>query len=343
MAIVSAFAGQAAMAVNGVKLVQELEARGAELAKKVDELEALREVGEAVSSSLDVDQRARHHRHARRRALGDRRRLDHGVRRAGPLLPGAQRLPDGARRRRAAAGRSGSTSTRPWSAAPPGSAGRSPCRTWRRSTSTRTCRSSTTTAGGRWSRCRCCARARSSGRSSSAASGPATSPRRPSTCSRRSRASPRWPCSTPSSSASSRSRAWSWRSPAGTSRSSSPACPTSCGRRSTPCSGSPRCCSSGCSASINERQEEYLRDIHGSGQPPAGAAQRDPRPVEGRGRARWSWSTRRSTCGPLLDDAASMLRERAAAHGGRALASTSPTASTSCTPTSSGSSRSCST
>ena len=55
MAIVTAFAGQAAMAVNGVKLVQELEARGAELAKRVDELEALSEVGAAVSSSLDVD------------------------------------------------------------------------------------------------------------------------------------------------------------------------------------------------------------------------------------------------------------------------------------------------
>jgi signal transduction histidine kinase/ActR/RegA family two-component response regulator len=55
MAIVTAFAGQAALAVNNVKLVQQLEARSAELAKKVDELEALREVGEAVSSSLDVD------------------------------------------------------------------------------------------------------------------------------------------------------------------------------------------------------------------------------------------------------------------------------------------------
>jgi signal transduction histidine kinase len=55
MAIVTAFAGQAAMAVNGVMLVQQLESRGAELAKKVGELEALREVGEAVSSSLDVD------------------------------------------------------------------------------------------------------------------------------------------------------------------------------------------------------------------------------------------------------------------------------------------------
>jgi signal transduction histidine kinase/ActR/RegA family two-component response regulator len=55
MAIVTAFAGQAAMAVNGVKLVQQLEARSAELAIRVGELEALREVGEAVSSSLDVD------------------------------------------------------------------------------------------------------------------------------------------------------------------------------------------------------------------------------------------------------------------------------------------------
>ena len=56
MAIVTAFAGQAAMAINGVKLVQELQARRAELARKVDELEALRAVGEAVSSSLDLDE-----------------------------------------------------------------------------------------------------------------------------------------------------------------------------------------------------------------------------------------------------------------------------------------------
>jgi len=55
MTIVAAFAVQAAMAVNGVKLVQQLETRGVELAKKVEELEALREVGEAVGSSLDVD------------------------------------------------------------------------------------------------------------------------------------------------------------------------------------------------------------------------------------------------------------------------------------------------
>jgi signal transduction histidine kinase/CheY-like chemotaxis protein len=52
--LVTAFAGQAAMAINSVKLVQQLGARGAELARKVGELEALREVGEVVNSSLDV-------------------------------------------------------------------------------------------------------------------------------------------------------------------------------------------------------------------------------------------------------------------------------------------------
>ncbi|MEU0093241.1 GAF domain-containing protein [Kribbella sp. NPDC006257] len=52
--LVTAFAGQAAMAINSVKLVQQLEARGADLARKVGELEALREVGEVVNSSLDV-------------------------------------------------------------------------------------------------------------------------------------------------------------------------------------------------------------------------------------------------------------------------------------------------
>ena len=68
-------------------------------------------------------------------------------------------------------------------------------------------------------------------RSSSGGSGPATSRRRRSSCWRRSRASPRWRSSTPGCSASSRSRAPSWRWPAGTSRSSSPACRTSCARR----------------------------------------------------------------------------------------------------------------
>jgi signal transduction histidine kinase/ActR/RegA family two-component response regulator len=57
------FAAQAAVAVRTAGLVRELEARrvelearGAELGTKVEQLEALGEVGEAVSSSLDLDE-----------------------------------------------------------------------------------------------------------------------------------------------------------------------------------------------------------------------------------------------------------------------------------------------
>ena len=39
-----------------VDLMRALESRGAELASKVAQLEALREVGDAVSSSLDLDE-----------------------------------------------------------------------------------------------------------------------------------------------------------------------------------------------------------------------------------------------------------------------------------------------
>jgi signal transduction histidine kinase/ActR/RegA family two-component response regulator len=49
------FAVQGAIVLRQVDLVRALESRGAELASKVAELEALREVGEAVSSSLDLD------------------------------------------------------------------------------------------------------------------------------------------------------------------------------------------------------------------------------------------------------------------------------------------------
>jgi signal transduction histidine kinase len=50
------FAAQAAVAVRTAGLVRELEARGAQLATKVRQLEALGEVGELVSSSLDLDE-----------------------------------------------------------------------------------------------------------------------------------------------------------------------------------------------------------------------------------------------------------------------------------------------
>ena len=50
------FATQAAIAVRTVGLVRDLEAGGSALATKVDQLEALAAVGEAVSSSLDLDE-----------------------------------------------------------------------------------------------------------------------------------------------------------------------------------------------------------------------------------------------------------------------------------------------
>lgn len=56
LSIVTAFAGQAALAINGVRLVQELQAGRAELARKVDQLEALAEIGQAISSTLDPDE-----------------------------------------------------------------------------------------------------------------------------------------------------------------------------------------------------------------------------------------------------------------------------------------------
>jgi signal transduction histidine kinase/DNA-binding response OmpR family regulator len=54
--LLTAFAAQSAIATRNVYLVRALEARGVELARKVEQLEALRRVGEAVSSSLDLEE-----------------------------------------------------------------------------------------------------------------------------------------------------------------------------------------------------------------------------------------------------------------------------------------------
>src|SRR3954465_7965021 len=54
--LLGVFAAQAAIVVENVGLVQALEARSAELASKVKQLEALRDVGEAVSSSLNLQE-----------------------------------------------------------------------------------------------------------------------------------------------------------------------------------------------------------------------------------------------------------------------------------------------
>src|SRR5262245_12492766 len=52
--LLKTFADQAVIAIENVRLFQELEARTRELARSVEELKALGEVGQAVSSTLDL-------------------------------------------------------------------------------------------------------------------------------------------------------------------------------------------------------------------------------------------------------------------------------------------------
>lgn len=54
--LVTTFAAQGAIAIQNVQLFRELQERGAELARSVDELRALSEISQAVSSSLDADE-----------------------------------------------------------------------------------------------------------------------------------------------------------------------------------------------------------------------------------------------------------------------------------------------
>jgi len=55
IALLKTFADQAVIAIENVRLFQELQARTGELAQSVEELNALSEVGQAVSSTLDLD------------------------------------------------------------------------------------------------------------------------------------------------------------------------------------------------------------------------------------------------------------------------------------------------
>jgi GAF domain-containing protein len=53
--LLETFADQAVIAIENVRLFQDVEARTRELARSVDELKALGEVGRAVSSTLDLE------------------------------------------------------------------------------------------------------------------------------------------------------------------------------------------------------------------------------------------------------------------------------------------------
>src|SRR5213596_2281808 len=54
IALLRTFANQAVIAIENVRLFKELEARTAELTRSVGELQALGEVGQAISSTLDL-------------------------------------------------------------------------------------------------------------------------------------------------------------------------------------------------------------------------------------------------------------------------------------------------
>ena len=54
IALLETFADQAVIAIENTRLFRELQTRTAEFARSVEELRALGEVGQAVSSSLDL-------------------------------------------------------------------------------------------------------------------------------------------------------------------------------------------------------------------------------------------------------------------------------------------------
>src|SRR5262249_41019439 len=53
--LLKTFADQAVIAIENVRLFQEIQARTRELARSVEEMKALAEVGQAVSSTLDLE------------------------------------------------------------------------------------------------------------------------------------------------------------------------------------------------------------------------------------------------------------------------------------------------
>ena len=231
------------------------------------------------------------------------------------VLPGPERLPDRAERRSSVCGPPGSTSTRRWSAAPRSSDGRWRSRTSAPPSSIRTSRSCTTPAGGRWSRYRCCERGRSSARWSSAVSGPASSPRRP------------------------LDAAGDVRRPVGAGPAQRPVVPRAGGAQRGARGGQPaqvrvpgehvpR------AADAAERGTRILRGAAGAdvrraqrtpggvparhprlGQAPARTAERDPRPVQGRGRPDGTGVLDVRAARGCSTTRPSMLRERAAVHG----------------------------
>ena len=90
IALMETFADQAAIAIENARLLTELQARTGELTRSVQELQALGEVSQALSSTLDLDTVLQHDRRAGQPARRHRRMLRLGVRRGnrGVSLPG---------------------------------------------------------------------------------------------------------------------------------------------------------------------------------------------------------------------------------------------------------------
>ena len=82
--LATTFADQAVIAIENVRLFDEVQARTRELAQSVDELRALGEVSQAVNSTLESRNRAHHHRRPGGTAVAHRCRRDLRVRRGAP-------------------------------------------------------------------------------------------------------------------------------------------------------------------------------------------------------------------------------------------------------------------
>ena len=149
------FAVEGAIVLRQVHLMRALESRGSELASKVAQLEALREVGEAVGSSLDLDE-------VLDRIVSNAVRLTGTD--GGSIMEYDEAGDSFVRAASAAAatywsscGRSRSTGNRPWWVERRTNTGLSRFPTWLRRSSTPIWTSCSGTAGARCSRFPCCA------------------------------------------------------------------------------------------------------------------------------------------------------------------------------------------
>ena len=115
--VATTFAAQGAVAIRNANLMQQLELRTHQLAQSVEELEGLREVGEAVNSTLDLREVLSTIVMHAVQLSGNRRRLDLRVRSRKSRCSASGRRSERARSSSTRFARRGSGSTTRWSAA----------------------------------------------------------------------------------------------------------------------------------------------------------------------------------------------------------------------------------